>query len=151
MVRAETSHYLSACRRSPYLFFILGVLIVVFFQCMAALLNPVSRKRQGTKWGPLSYTVIMFSLATVYTATRLNVQSVSAIDNREFPGIGSLPPGPLGYMWYNSRTLCTVPNLMFLLSNWLADGLMVGSLFDVPRMSHIQFSSSSTVATWFTL
>ena len=129
---------------------ILGILVVVFFQCMAALLNPVTRERQGIKWGPVSYTVVMFSLATVYTATRLNVQSISFIDNREFPGIGLSPPGPLGYMWSNSRTLCTVPNLMFLLNNWLADGLMVSSLFDVSRVFNAQLSSSSTVATWFT-
>ena len=121
---------------------------MVFFHCMAALLSPVDRRRGGIKWGHVSYTVLMFSLATVYTATNLNVQSVSFIDNREFPGVeGVLPPGPLGYLWYNSRVLCTVPNLMFLLNNWLADGLMVGSLFDVVQLSNPS-SSSFTDATW---
>ena len=123
---------------------------MVFFQCMAALLNPVDRRRGGIKWGHVSYTVLMFSIATVYTATNLNVQSVSFIDNREFPGVeGVLPPGPLGYLWFNSRVLCTVPNLMFLLNNWLADGLMVGSRFDVVQLSNASSSSSSTDATWF--
>jgi len=122
---------------------------VVFFQCMAALLSPVDRRRGGIKWGHVSYTVLMFSLATVYTTTNLNVQSVSFIDNREFPGVeGMLPPGPLGYLWFNSGMLCTVPNLMFLLNNWLADGLMVGSLSDVIQLSNPS-SSSSTDATWF--
>ena len=121
---------------------------MVFFHCMAALLSPVDRRRGGIKWGHVSYTVLMFSLATVYTATNLNVQSVSFIDNREFPGVeGVLPPGPLGYLWFNSRVLCTVPNLMFLLNNWLADGLMVGSLFDVVQLSNPS-SSSFTDATW---
>ena len=115
---------------------------------MATLLSPVDRRRGGIKWGHVSYTVLMFSLATVYTATNLNVQSVSYIDNREFPGVeGVLPPGPLGYLWFNSRVLCTVPNLMFLLNNWLADGLMVGSLFDVVQLSNPS-SSSFTDATW---
>jgi len=154
MVRARCSYLpVSLSIFTLFVRLILGILIVVFFQCMTALLNPVARERQGIKWGPLSYTVVMFSLATVYTATKLNVQSVSFIDNREFPGIdGSIAPGPLGYLWSNSRALCTVPNLMFLMSNWLADGLMVGSLFNVVRVrvSNTYFPSSSTVVTWFT-
>ena len=89
----------------------------------------------------------MFSIATVYTATNLNVQSVSFVDNREFPGVeGVLPSGPLGYLWSNSRVLCTVPNLMFLLNSWLADGLMVGSLSDVIQVSNA--GPSFTGATW---
>jgi len=124
---------------------------VVFFQCMTALLNPVARERQGIKWWPVSYTVAMFSLATVYTATKLNAHSVSFIDNREFPGIdGLLTPGPLGYMWSNSSALCPVPDFTFLMNNWLTDGLMVGPLFGVARVSNSHFSSSSTVVTWFT-
>ena len=116
---------------------------------MAALLDPVNRRRQGIKWGPVSYTTLMFSLVTVYTATNLNAQSVSFIDNRAFPGIeGVLPPGPLGYLWYNSRVFCTVPNLMSLLNNWLADGLMVGPLFHPVQVSNAGFSSSSTDAMW---
>ena len=118
---------------------------------MAALLKPASNRRKVIRWGPVFYTVAMFSIATVYTATNLNVQSISFIDNREFPGIkGFVPPGPLGYLWSNSRVLCTVPNLMFLLNNWLADGLMVGSLFDVTQVSNPHSLFSSTVATWFT-
>ena len=122
---------------------------MVFFQCMAALLSPVDRRRGGIKWVHVSYTVLMFSLATVYTATNLNVQSISFINNREFPGVeGVFPPGPLGYLWFNSRMLCTVPNLMFLLNNWLADGLMVGFSLDVVHLSYANPSSSSTDATW---
>ena len=49
-----------------------------------------------------------------------------------FYGIDSmLLPGPLGYQ---SATcfdkLCLVPNFVFLLIDWLASGLLVGSLFD---------------------
>ena len=99
---------------------------------MGALINPTNRRRQGIKWGLVSYTVIMFSFVTIFTAMNLNIQSVSYIDNREFPGVENvLPPGPLGYQWFlYSDVLTIVPNLMFLLNNWLADGLLVSSLFD---------------------
>ena len=106
---------------------------MLFFHCMAALLDPVNRRREGIKWGLVTYTVVMFSFVTVFTAMNLNVQSISFIDNREFPGVeGVLPPGPLGYQFFiYSRALSVIPNVMFLLNNWLADGLLVGSLFDV--------------------
>ena len=112
--------------------FLLGVVIVLFFNCMGALVNPVNHRGQGIKWGLVFYTVVMFAFVTVYTAMNLNLQSISYIDNREFPGVGDvLPPGPLGYQWFMySNALTIVPNLMFLLNNWMADGLLVGSLFD---------------------
>ena len=94
---------------------------------MAALFSTVNRKREGIRWGLVSYTMIMYSFATVFTAMNLNVQSISLIDDRNFPGVkGVLPPGPLGYQWLTySDPLTVVPNLTFLLNNWLADGLLV--------------------------
>ena len=75
----------------------------------------------------------MFSFATVLTGMQLDIQSISFIDNRRFPGAGVLvPPGPLGYQavtW--SGPLILSPSFVFVLSNWLADGLLVSSLFDV--------------------
>lgn len=102
---------------------------MLFFQCMAALIDPIHRRREGVKWGLLSYTVVMFSFVTVFTAMNLNIQSISYIDNREFPGVeGVLPPGPLGYQWFiYSKAITIVPNFMFLLNNWMADGFLVGS------------------------
>jgi len=110
-----------------------GIVVVLFFHCMVALLDPGNRKREGTKWGLVSYTVVMFSFVTVFTAMNLNVQSISFIDNREFPGVeGVLPPGPLGYQFFiYSQALSVIPNVMFLLNNWLADGLLVSSVFDL--------------------
>ena len=110
---------------------ILGIVIVLFFHCMAALFNPINRRREGIKWSLVSYTAVMFSFVTIFTAMNLNIQSISYIDNREFPGVdGVLPPGPLGYQWsIYSNVLTIVPNLMFVLNNWLADGLLVGRLF----------------------
>ena len=104
---------------------------MLFFQCMAGLLNPARRRKEGIRWGLVSYTVATFSLATAYTAVNINGQSLSFIDNREFPGVeGVLPPGPLGYRWLNSQVLSTVPDILFLLNNWLADGLLVSYLYD---------------------
>jgi len=106
---------------------------VLFFQCIAALFNPTHRRGEPIKWGLVLYTVLMLSVSTIYTATALNVQSISLIDNRDFPGVeGSLPPGPPGYRWLIHSKVLTgiIPNLMFLLGNWLADCLMVSSLSD---------------------
>jgi len=71
--------------------------------------------------------VAMFSFVTVYVATSLDLQSISYIDNREFPGIdGIVPPGPLGYqLSIYFKAINLVANLMVLLNNWLADGLLL--------------------------
>ena len=110
---------------------ILGIIIALFFKCMVALFNPAHQRGEHIKWGLVSYTAVMFALVTVGTATNLHVQSASYIDNREFPGIdGLLPPGSYGYqLLIAPEALSTVPNVMFLLNNWLADGLLVSSPF----------------------
>ena len=112
--------------------FVLGVLAVLFFQCMAALLSPVNRKREGIRWGLVCYTVVMFACATVVIGTAQNLSSLSFIDNREFPGIkGSFPPGPTGYQAMTcSGKAGLAPDIGFLLNYWLADGLLVSHLFD---------------------
>ena len=128
------------CARRPYLrvcltdlnLLVLGILVVLFFQCMTLLLNPVNPRRGGIKWGVVFYTATMFSFATVLTGMGIQIGSISFIDNREFPGVeGLLPPGPLGYQDLIRPTAITIiPNLMFFLNNWLADCLLVSSSFD---------------------
>ena len=117
---------------TSFVWFILGVVVVVFFKCMAALFNPANRRGERIKWGLVSYTVVMLLVVTVQTATNHSLQSVSYIDNREFPGIeGALPLGPIGYeLFISPKALNIVPNVMLFLSNWLADGLLVSSPFD---------------------
>ena len=99
---------------------------------MAALFDPVHRSGERVKWGLVSYTVVMFSLATVCTAMNLHIQSISFIDNRDFPGLEDLlPPGPIGYVGFiYDKAINVIPNVAFLLNNWLADGLLVSSFFD---------------------
>ena len=131
-------------------FIVLGIVIVLFFQSMAALFDPANRRREGVKWGLVIYTVLMFSFVTVYTAMNSDTISIAFIDNREFPGVGDvLPPGPMGYQSFiYSKAISIVPNLMFLLNNWLADGLLVRFAPDsLTQGSHASCSSSSIVAT----
>ena len=70
----------------------------------------------------------MCLFVTVQTGMQLNIQSISYLNNREFPGIpGVASPGPLGYQSIIfSDALSIIPNLIFFLNGWLADGLLVG-------------------------
>ena len=133
MVRPRHLH-LHVCLFVNILFvwFILGVVIILSFQCIAALFNPAHRKGEPIKWGLVSYTAVTFTLATVFTTINLAIQVASYIDNRAVPGVEDLqiPPGPFGYI-----LALVAPGValsaVFALSNWLADGLLVSSLFDV--------------------
>jgi hypothetical protein len=96
------------------------MLIVLFFKCMITLFNPVHRRGEGIKWGLASYTVIMFSLVTVYTMSRLHIFSISYIDNRNFPA------GPYRYLAEISYgAIGRNYMISFRLNNWLADGLLL--------------------------
>ena len=86
----------------------------------------------------MTYTAVAFSFVTVLTAMDLDIQSVSYIDYREFPGGDSLSPGPHGYLdLVNSNAINIVPNTMFLLNSWLTEGLLVSCLSkSITRMSN---------------
>ena len=131
-------------------FSIQGIVVVLFFQCIGTLLDPVNQTRGGIKWGLVAYTTVMFSFVTIYTATSLDIQSISYIDNRGSSGGDG--PGPLGYQTLIfPRAINIVPNAMFLLNNWLADGLLVSSMSNsVSHVSNEGGSFSSIVATSFT-
>lgn len=74
MVRAGCLH-LRVCLTEPNRFirFVLGVLIVLFFQCIAVLFDPANRRGEAIKWGLISYTVAMFSFATVLTGMQFKI------------------------------------------------------------------------------
>jgi hypothetical protein len=126
----------------------LGAVIILFFQCMNALLNPVNRAGGRIKWLLVTHTTAMFLFVTVFTGMYLNLQSISFIDNREFPGNATLPlpPGPLGYqhLIYN-EPVSLVSRFMFMLNNWLADGLLVSSTFKSVNLKPIIGPSSSSI------
>ena len=113
----------------------LGMIIVLFFKCMTALLDPTYRRGERIKWGLMSYTVVMFSLATVLTAMNLDIESIAHIDNRNFSRVEAYT-GPYGYLLsIYPKAINVAPNAAFLLNNWLADGFLVSSCF-VLRFVH---------------
>ena len=87
-----------------------GIVIGMLFQSMEALFSPCHRTRGGVRWGLVAYTVTTLSFVTIFTAMNLDIQSISYIDNREFPGNDALPPGPLGYQYLiYSKALVSFP------------------------------------------
>ena len=132
---------------------ILGVVIILFFRCLGVLFSPANHTQGCAKWGLAIHTTVMFSLTTISTAMSFNLQSISYIDNLEFSSVdGFLPPGPVGYqLLIYSKAIDVVPNVSFMLNNWLADGLLVGCAFGLtPQTSHRDHLHSSTVAMSFT-
>ena len=124
---------------------------MLFFKCIAALVNPVYRRGEPIKWGLVSYTMVMFLVVTVKIAIDLHTQSISYVDNREYPGNmqDGIVPGPMGYqLSVSNGPLPTLSGVTFLLNAWLADGLLVSSLLDA-AFTHLgvkpQLSPSSIV------
>ena len=130
-------------------FIILGIDIVLFFQCMAALFDPVNRARGGIKWGLVAHTGAMFLFVTIYVAMSFNIQSIAFVDNRNFPGAaGEVPPGPVGFQFFlHSKAIGIAPTPMVLINNWLADGLWVSASNSIAHVSSVHRPSSSIVAT----
>ena len=124
-----------------------GIVIVLFFQCIEALLNPVNRKSGGVKWILVAHTVAMFLAATISLATGLNVEFLSYITGREFPGVGGLPSGPLGDQFLPQFILTeTVSNVTSQINQWLADGLLVSFVQNsVTQVSNVTRLSSYIV------
>lgn len=120
---------------------------------MNALLSPVNRPTGGIKWPLVAHTVAMFSFVTIYNSMSFDLQSNSYINDREYPGQeNAIPPGPIGYQeLLSSNVDNVVPNIMFLLNSWLADGLLVSSISNsVFRSLNAALSSSSIVVILFT-
>jgi hypothetical protein len=94
------------------------------------LLNPTNPTKQTIKWALVAHSVAMFSFVTIPIGIILNSVVVGYINNREYPGNGGLyPPGPLGYSYLpTTDAIYAVYSAMFPLNQWLADGLLVGSI-----------------------
>ena len=82
-----------------------------------------------------------------YIVMTLDLQSVPYNDNRAFLG------GPFLYQFYISgKMISVVPNVIFPLNQWLADGLLVSSTSSsVAQVSEVDLTSSRTAATSFKL
>ena len=124
----------------------LGIATVLFFQCISALLNPLNRTKGRINWGLVVHTTTMFSFATIFTGMTLDIQSISFIDKREFTGSIVLPPGPLGYqVLIYSEALGIVPSVVFLINQWLGDGLLVRGAFQLVAWESEPGRSSSSI------
>ncbi|KAF9465120.1 hypothetical protein BDZ94DRAFT_1296643 [Collybia nuda] len=95
-----------------------GISALLFFQCMAQLLWP--KRGRDRNLILAGYTFLLFSLGTVFTGMNINVAILGFIENRNFPG------GPEAYSSFTqSSALGVIPNAAFILSNWMADALML--------------------------
>ena len=105
-----------------------GTTLLLFYQCMGALLSPANRAMGRIKWGLVVHTITMFSFLTINCCMNFAIQSISYIDNRAFTRKGMFP-GPFVYQLYiYSEPINVIPSVMFYLNNWLADGLLVSSV-----------------------
>ena len=106
-----------------------GIVVVLFSRCMGTLLNPVERTTGGIKWALVVHTTAMFSLVTVYSVIT-GIPS-DYIENREYPGDAGFPPGPFGHgLSRYTDPVGLFTSSIFYLNQWLADGLLVGSIPD---------------------
>ena len=127
-------------------FIIPGISFALFLQCISAFLDPINRSKGGIKWGMVVHTTLMFLVATGYSVANLNLQSISYVDNREFPGLGDGWPGPYNwqYLIYD-KPASYLSLIMFLMNTWLADGLLVSSKLKLFRPPASNVGSSSFI------
>ena len=105
---------------------LLGIVVALFFQCMATLLNPPNPIRKGIRWALVAHTVALFLFLIIPFGIDFDYFSTEYINNRVFPGNDKFPPGPIGYDGLLVlKATNTVFNAMFPLNQWLADGLLV--------------------------
>jgi hypothetical protein len=128
------------------LYIILGFVIVLFFRCMGAILDPANRTRGGIKWGLVAHTLVMFSLVTTFTAIELNSQSPTYVGNRQslYTSYSEFLVGQPAYFEWRTDDLTV--NILFVSNNWLADGLLVSCSTSSPRCL-TSLSRSFIVAT----
>ena len=103
--------------------------MVLFFQCMSALLSPVNHMKGGVKWALVAHTVAAFLFLTIHLGISLVEAPILYINDREFPGNDEYPPGPIGYNSVLATNAATIVYyVIFPLNQWLADGLLVGRI-----------------------
>ena len=140
--------------RSLFGHIIPGIIIVLFIRCIRVLLDPVNRTRGGIRWPYVAHATTMFLLVTIHTGMSLHLHSISFIDNRDFPGVDkSTLTGPIGYQALSQADpIRVVPDVVFLLNNLLADGLLVSSASNsVTLVFNVSRTPSSIVAVFFTI
>lgn len=105
--------------------------------------------RRSAKWGLLAQTVTLFLVLTIHISVDQYAALLELIENRNFPGTETLPPGPIGYdATHSSLTPFAIYIVMFPLNQWLSDGLLVSSVKLQPfaHLTHAIHTSSCIVA-----
>ena len=98
---------------------------------MGSLLDPVNRRMGGINWPLVIHTLVIFSFVTVFTTQSLLLESDSYVDNRDFPGDNLFLPGPFAYQaTLYTAAISLIPTVMIYVNTWLADGLLVSSMFN---------------------
>ena len=94
----------------------------------------------------------MFLTITVYNGDNLGLQSLSYVDNREYPGDNDGFPGPYNYEYIIlNKPISFIPAIMFISNYWLADGLLVSPVPNLyAQLANMGCSSSSIVVVSFT-
>ena len=129
----------------------LGIAMALFFQCMNALLGLADTIRGGLRWALVAYTVALFSFLTMPILIDMCYLSLEYINNRGFAGCDEYFPGPLGYdELLNTKPTATFYDFTFPMNQWLADGLLVGTISSsVAWVFNVVCSCSCIVATPF--
>ena len=133
-------------------FVILGIVVVLFFNCLSALFGPANRARSLIKWALVAHIGAMFTFQTISLATQLHIESISYIDNRALPDLdGSGFSGPIAYNFLTfGEPISMVSVVTFILNNWLADGLLVGPVLNsVIQVSNLSFPPALPLLCYF--
>ena len=130
---------------------VLGIVVILFFQCIGALVDPANDMRRSVKLGLVAYTAALVSFSTISLAVARNVLSTGFIDIRNFPGTEEYPPGPLGgtLIFGVDNGRATLVSFPAPVNQWLSDGLLVSSISNLAACAHYTHSSSYIVAMSF--
>ncbi|KAG6848397.1 hypothetical protein H0H93_000549 [Arthromyces matolae] len=99
-----------------------GAELVIFIMCFSLLVQQTTRFNMKKQVPLIVYIWVLFLCSTVFIAANSNMARLAFIDNRNFPG------GPSAY----EQVMFSIPvdnmgNVVFVIANWLADGLMVSA------------------------
>ena len=98
---------------------------------MTTLLGPTNRMRGGNKWGLVAHTVALFSVMTAGSAIGLFLLPVGYINGREFPGLGGIASGPLGYLALPKFVMVSgISDAAIQVNQWLVDGFLVSPMLN---------------------
>ncbi|EPQ51899.1 hypothetical protein GLOTRDRAFT_21904, partial [Gloeophyllum trabeum ATCC 11539] len=109
-----------------------GVVLTLYVFCMHLLVTGMNATNRRTNACFIVYVTVMFVLGTLFQASNSQFTQLAYVEDRDFPG------GPAVYeeaMFY--IPVDTMGNVAYVLSNWLADGLLMWRCMVICRASFI--------------